>query len=199
MLGQENFSTAPRYSAKMLYVYLSLHKPMTLAFLDLPVTGNQRSSPWSRSTRRELRDQAHLIMYNKLAQPSKETPCATESSNAHRSALAAQVSNDTSGKNMQLLKEQDACTDYLPQVHAIIEAERNCPPMWKQRETSKLVRTLRSSSIRFTDSSRNLMFSAVYIELRKLLQELREGIRSRRTYALEVLSDLGHRCFSRPK
>jgi hypothetical protein len=63
----------------MLYIYVSLHKPMTLAFIDLPVTGDQRSSPWSRRTRRELRDQAHLIMYDKLTQPAKGEAQSTES------------------------------------------------------------------------------------------------------------------------
>jgi hypothetical protein len=67
------------YPQNMLYIYVSLHKPMTLAFIDLPVTGDQRSSPWSRRTRRELRDQAHLIMYDKLTQPAKSEAQGTES------------------------------------------------------------------------------------------------------------------------
>jgi hypothetical protein len=51
---------------------------MMLAFLDLPVTGNQRSSPWNRSTRRELRDLAQIIIHDRLAQPGKNVTEVTE-------------------------------------------------------------------------------------------------------------------------
>lgn len=46
----------------MLYLYLSLHKPVMIACLDLPVSVNQRSSPWSRHTRRELRRLARSLI-----------------------------------------------------------------------------------------------------------------------------------------
>jgi hypothetical protein len=95
----------------MLYVYLSLHRPMVLAFLDLPVTGNQRSSPWNRSTRRELRDLAHLIMHDRLAQTSKSVKGITED-----------IASDRTG--MTLLKaEVDARAAAMPDA---ISPEAKC-------------------------------------------------------------------------
>lgn len=72
----------------MLYIYVSLHKPMTLAFIDLPVTGNQRASPWSRRTRRELRDLAHLVMYSKLAKPTKREAQVSETNDSAGTAMS---------------------------------------------------------------------------------------------------------------
>jgi hypothetical protein len=79
VLGERITQVAFTYLPSMLYVYISLHRPMMLAFLDLPVTGNQRSSPWDRSTRRELRDLAHLVMHDRLAQSGKNVTEVTES------------------------------------------------------------------------------------------------------------------------
>lgn len=50
----------------MLFIYVSLNKPLVIACLDLPVSTNQRSSLWSRRTRRELRDLARSLISNNL-------------------------------------------------------------------------------------------------------------------------------------
>lgn len=67
----------------MLYVYLSLRRPFMLAFLDLPVSCDQRCSPWNRRTRRELRDLAHRILTNKFAQQSDDAGDAGQVTRDH--------------------------------------------------------------------------------------------------------------------
>jgi len=50
----------------MLYFYVSFKRPWTLALIGLPLTPGQRSSPWSRRTRQELRQQARTLLREKL-------------------------------------------------------------------------------------------------------------------------------------
>lgn len=67
----------------MLYVYVSLHRPFMLAFLDLPVSCDQRCSPWNRRTRRELRDLARRILTNKFAPKSDDVGDAGQVTRDH--------------------------------------------------------------------------------------------------------------------
>ena len=50
----------------MLFLYVSLHSPSMIALLDLPVSTSQRSSLWSRRTRRELRNLARSLIVSSL-------------------------------------------------------------------------------------------------------------------------------------
>jgi hypothetical protein len=50
----------------MLFLYVSLHSPPMIALLDLPVSTSQRSSLWSRRTRRELRNLARSRIVSNL-------------------------------------------------------------------------------------------------------------------------------------
>lgn len=56
-------STHNSQRLKMFYLYVSLHNPLMIACLNLSISTDQRSSPWSHRTRRELRDLArsHII------------------------------------------------------------------------------------------------------------------------------------------
>lgn len=67
----------------MLYVYVSSRRPFMLAFLDLPVSCDQRCSPWNRRTRRELRDLAHRILTNKFTEKSDDTGDAGQVTRDH--------------------------------------------------------------------------------------------------------------------
>jgi len=50
----------------MLFLYVSLHNPLMIACLNLPISTDQRSSLWSRRTRHELRDLARLLIVRHL-------------------------------------------------------------------------------------------------------------------------------------
>jgi len=50
----------------MLFLYVSPHSPSMIALLDLPVSTSQRSSLWSRRTRRELRNLARSLIVSSL-------------------------------------------------------------------------------------------------------------------------------------
>jgi hypothetical protein len=55
----------------MLFIYVSLNNPLVIAFLNLPVSTKQRSSLWSRRTRRELRDLARSSISEDLLRRSR--------------------------------------------------------------------------------------------------------------------------------
>ena len=50
----------------MLFLYVSLHSPSMIALLDLPISTSQRSSLWSRRTRREMRNLARSLIVSSL-------------------------------------------------------------------------------------------------------------------------------------
>jgi hypothetical protein len=50
----------------MLYLYVSLHSPSMIILLNLPISTRQRSSLWSRRTRREIRDLAQSLIIGSL-------------------------------------------------------------------------------------------------------------------------------------
>jgi hypothetical protein len=50
----------------MLILYVSLYSPSMIALLDLPISTSQRSSLWSRRTRREMRDLARSLVVGSL-------------------------------------------------------------------------------------------------------------------------------------
>jgi len=52
--------------SNMLFLYVSLHSPSLIALLDLPISTSQRSSLWSRRTRRELRILARSLVIDNL-------------------------------------------------------------------------------------------------------------------------------------
>lgn len=52
--------------SNMLFLYVSLRRPWMIALVDLPITTSQRSSLWSRRTRRELRDLARSHVVDSL-------------------------------------------------------------------------------------------------------------------------------------
>lgn len=70
-LTSQPSARADLHALMMLYVYISLRQPPVLACLDLPVTAKQRSSPWARRTRRELRELAQQMLCQKLMLPQK--------------------------------------------------------------------------------------------------------------------------------
>lgn len=55
----------------MLIIYVSLNNPLVIAFLNLPISTKQRSSLWSRRTRRELRDLARSSISDDLRRRGK--------------------------------------------------------------------------------------------------------------------------------
>jgi hypothetical protein len=55
----------------MLIIYVSLNNPLLIAFLNLPVSTKQRSSLWSRRTKRELRDLARSSISDDLLRRSR--------------------------------------------------------------------------------------------------------------------------------
>jgi hypothetical protein len=141
-LGKSASVAALVYPKNMLYVYVSLHKPMALAFIDLPVTGDQRSSPWSRRTRRELRDQAHLVLYDKLARPAKSASHGAESGGLGRSdaaLLAHQVVRDGGASGMCSPPMENVVLTVSPKQHAAIMCENRCRHMEKQQEMPETV------------------------------------------------------------
>jgi hypothetical protein len=141
-LGKSASVAALVYPQNMLYVYISLHKPMTLAFIDLPVTGDHRSSPWSRRTRRELRDQAHLVLYDKLARPAKSASHGAESGDLGRSdaaLVAHQVVRDGGASGTCSPPTGDVVLTVSPKQHAAIMCENRYRHMEKQQEMPETV------------------------------------------------------------
>lgn len=61
----------------MLFLYVSLHSPSMIALLNVPVSTSQRSSLWSRRTRREMRDQARSLIVSSL----RERHCVESNEN----------------------------------------------------------------------------------------------------------------------
>jgi hypothetical protein len=108
---------------------------MVLAFLDLPVTGNQRSSPWNRSTRRELRDLAHLIMHDRLAQTSKSVKGITEDIASDRTGmtlLKAEVDARAAAMPDAISPEAMHLLTSMLKLHETTIAWSACRRMWKQ-------------------------------------------------------------------
>ena len=73
----------------MLFLYVSLHSPSMIALLDLPVSTNQRSSLWSRRTRREMRDLARSVIVSSL----REKQCVESDGNDESLVATARHEN----------------------------------------------------------------------------------------------------------
>lgn len=88
----------------MLFLYVSLHSPSMIALLDLPVSTSQRSSLWSRRTRREMRDLARSLIVSSL----REKQC---------------VGSDGIGDSLVATARHESLEGYLTERH---EANGEC-------------------------------------------------------------------------
>ena len=113
-----------------------------LALIDLPLTTDQRSSPWSNRTRRELRQLARSLISDQLTRPGEDAESSIDGEDRGMTATVNISINRLVACKMtvasQIIVDKDA--DVLLQCNITSVPPNYRLAMQRQRRTSYLER-----------------------------------------------------------